>query len=99
MDYAELFAKTIDELLCGCIDRATATRRIAELVPIDAIAGDHRDLLINCEWALRHANESGFRTTDAEFKYLLSCLNGGGSFDEKARDHAVLLGSVERNLS
>ncbi len=99
MDYADLFAKMIDKLLTGGIDRATAAERIAELVPIDAIAGDQHDLLPNCEWALRHVNEGGFRTTDAELRYLLSCLRGENSFDEKARDQAVLFGSEERSRS
>src|SRR5688572_29086184 len=86
MDYKEFYTNTISQLLSGFLSRQDAAKRVANELPIDINYDNDRELLENCEWALRHANESDYYTTEKEFEYYLSCLKGGVQFSVADRD-------------
>jgi hypothetical protein len=83
MNYKDYFHVIISNLLEGKISRDEAAKKVSSEIEIDEI----KDALYsNCEWALRHANESIYYTSIEEFQYLELCLNGKKTFNEKERD-------------
>jgi hypothetical protein len=89
MDYRALFIHIIEDYLAGRRDRQATARAAADNVGIGDIPGDRRDLLPNCEWALRHMSEPDYYTEDAELRYYLECLKGVRVFSEAERDAAI----------
>jgi hypothetical protein len=59
MDLKNKFTELLDLYFQGKLNRANVASFLASEVPIDAIKGAHKDLLPNCEWALRHIDEEG----------------------------------------
>jgi len=89
MNYKKLFRELIATYLEGSLTRADVSRRMTEEVPLDDICGDHRDLLPNCEHALRHMDDPDYYTVESELKYYLACLEGRREFSEVERDKAI----------
>jgi len=88
-DYNAYFLDLISKLLSGQISRADAATAAGQ-IGMDEIEGGAASLLTNCEWALRHANEPDFYTSEQEFGYLLACLQGRADFSVLDRDAAIL---------
>lgn len=89
MNYKGYFLELISGFFEKNYDRKYIAEKISNDIDIDEIKGDRTCLLINCEWALRHINETDFYTTEAELKYLLSCLKGERNFSEQERDRII----------
>ena len=89
MDYKETFVNLIKGYFDGKHDRKYIAEYMSSQVGFDEIKGDHRDLLPNCEIALRHINEEEYYTTESELRYYLSCLMGEKIFNEKERNELI----------
>jgi hypothetical protein len=89
MDYRDIFLDLIQQLLEGKITRDDVATKIAREVPIDAGYEEEQELLENCEWALRHANEPNYYTTIGELRYYLECLKGESAFSTEERDRRM----------
>ena len=89
MDTTAFFIDVISRFLSGALDRASTARLVADELPHDEVRGGHHDLLPNCEWALRHIDEEGYYTTEAELRYYLQCLRGERIYDSNERDQAI----------
>jgi hypothetical protein len=86
MDHKEYFIELISGFFNGKYSSFEIAHKIANDIAIDEIKGDHNDLLVNCEMALRHIDHDGYYTTEIELKYYFSCLNDERQFDEKERN-------------
>jgi hypothetical protein len=87
--FRAFFAGTIEAYLAGRIDRKEVARVVVDNVGVDDIS-DQDKLLSSCHWALRHMNEDGYYTTDAEVRYYFECLSGTRVFSEADRDAAII---------
>jgi len=89
MDYTTFFVELLTQFLSGAISRAEVAERIAFTMPVDTDYLDDEDLMNNCEWALRHINEPGYYSTEAELAYYLSCLKGENKYSQEERDKNI----------
>ena len=88
-DHRALFEQLIAGVLSGEVSRPTAAAEVSALVGKDDLAGGDESLLVSCEWALRHAAEPGYFTSEGEFRYLLACLQGFASYSAAGRNASV----------
>ena len=87
MNYRDLYFSLISRFLLGSMSREEIAAVVADQVPIDVAYDEReRELLTNCEWAIRHATEADFYTTEKEFVYYESCLRGAEVFSAANRD-------------
>ena len=89
MNLHDLFIELITSFLDGSLDRQDVAQKITDELPPDFIKGNKNDLLPNCEWALRHINETEFWTTKRELEYYLSCLKGEKVYSSAERDKII----------
>ena len=89
MDHEAFFIELITGFLNKKYDRSDVAETMAIEIGIDEIKGDHHDLLVNCEVALRHIDEKNYYTTETELKYYLSCLKGEKTFNEQDRNELI----------
>ncbi len=89
MDHKEFFTELITGFLNNKYDRSDVAEKMAMEIGVDEITGDHLELLVNCEMALRHIDEEGYYTTESELRYYLSCLKGKKTFREQDRDESI----------
>ena len=89
MDHRAFFLDLISRFLSRELDRSSVAGRVARELPLDSVRGGQKDLLPNCEWALRHINDPDFFTTEAELRYYLQCLGGERIYDSDERDQAI----------
>ena len=86
MDYKEYFIELISGFLDKKYSRSEIAQKITNNIGVDEIKGNHDDLLVNCEIALRHIDHEGYYTSENELKYYLSCLKNEKKFNEKERN-------------
>ena len=89
METKSPFTELISQFLSGALDRKAVAKKLASDIPLHGVRGNRCDLLPNIEWALRHIDEPGFYTTEAELRYYLECLRGEKVFNEFDRDQAI----------
>lgn len=89
MEYKELFINLISSFLSGKLSRKEVAYQASMELPIDSNYKEDVALMANCEWALRHINESDYWTTETELQYYLSCLNGDKKFSNEERDELM----------
>jgi hypothetical protein len=89
MDHKEYFIELISGFFEGKYSRFEIARKITNDIDVDEIKGDHKELLVNCEIALRHIDHDGYYTIENELKYYLSCLNDERQFDEEERNNII----------
>jgi len=89
MNYREIFIELLRSFFSGSIDRAELSHQTAIQIPIDANYEADSDLMKNCEWALRHANEDDLWTTESELKYYYDCLTGYKVYSEEERNKSL----------
>lgn len=95
----EYFRTTVEGIINGTVSRSEAASSVVENIGIDEISGGNEKLLVQCEWALRHANEPDYYTSGNEFKYLLSCLKNEQRYAPENRDKAILDILILKTLS
>jgi hypothetical protein len=88
-DHRQLFEELIAGIVSGGVSRAQAATAVSSRVGIDELVGGDENLLVSCEWALRHADEPGHFTSQGELNYLLACLQGRESYSANGRNASV----------
>ncbi len=89
MNYKALFGELLKQFLNGTLSRSEVAEKVAVTMPIDTNYIDDKDLMNDCEWALRHINEADYYSTESELKYYLSCLRGEKEYNLKERDSNI----------
>jgi hypothetical protein len=94
-DLLQYFRGLLEDYFRGSKDRANIHREIWTAIGIDEVKEKKGSLVVACEWALRHIDDAGHRTSEAELAYLLRCLSGRHTYSDEGRDRAIAANSHE----
>ncbi len=89
MDYKAFFIELLTLFLNGSLSRSEVAKKITTTMSVDTKYLDDEELMINCEWALRHINEPNHYSTEGELSYYLSCLKGECEYSLEERNNSI----------
>lgn len=89
MNFRAFYLDLLNKYFSGELSREEISDFVSDTVPIDVAYQQDAELMINCEWGIRHVSHGDLATTDEELRFYRDCLTGEVSYSDDARNEAI----------